>query len=170
VESSTLFLLVLLVTVAAFFDIRYHLLPNWLNAAAAAAGFINAYAHRGGSGLLFSLGGLAASFIAVLALHLFKAVEAGDVKLFGALGAITGIEFSLYSVMHSIVFAAIYGILILAVRRLLWTKLLETARGFLLTSVMHDIGFVKSLIHSGKIQMPFMYAVVPGVIVTIFYY
>ncbi|MNE97753.1 hypothetical protein D3C80_1961540 [compost metagenome] len=72
--------------------------------------------------------------------------------------------------MHSIAVAAIYAIVILLVRRLLWTKLLEAARSFFLSSVMSDIGFIKSVLNSGKIQMPFMYAVVPGVIVTCFYY
>ncbi len=169
-ESSTLIMLALFLACAAYMDIRYHLLPNWLNVAGVAAGMVNAWVHQGLPSLLFSLGGLAAGFVAMLVLHLFKAVEAGDVKLFAALGAMTGIEFSLYSVMHSIVFAALYGIVILAVRKLLWTKLLETIRSFLFTSVMRDLHAVRSLSRTGKIQMPFMYAVVPGVIVTIFYY
>ncbi|WP_059051547.1 A24 family peptidase [Paenibacillus senegalimassiliensis] len=169
-EVSTLILLSLLIVCAAYLDIRYHRLPNWLTVSGMAVGIGHALVLKGLAGLLFSLAGLAAGFAAMLILHLFKAVEAGDVKLFAALGALTGIEFSLYSVMHSIVFASLYAVIILAVRKLLWTKLLETFRAFLLTNASHHTGYVRSLLQTGKIHMPFMYAVVPGVIVTVFYY
>lgn len=169
-EVSTLILLALLIVCAAYFDIRYHRLPNWLTVSGMVVGIGHAFILKGLAGLLFSLAGLAAGFAAMLILHLFKAVEAGDVKLFAALGALTGIEFSLYSVMHSIVFASLYAVIILAVRKLLWTKLLETFRAFLLTHASNHTGYIRSLLQSGKIHMPFMYAVVPGVIVTVFYY
>lgn len=170
IPYSTLVLLILFISVALYTDARYSVIPNWLNLAGAAAGLVNALILQGAAGVLHALLGMAGGFLAVLALYLFKAVEAGDVKVFAAIGAITGTEFVLYAVMHSVVFAALYGLAILLVRRMLVATLMKALKDLVMASAMKDWRFIQNMTSQGKIQIPFMFAVVPGIIATCFYY
>lgn len=170
IPYSTLGLLIIFAGAAFYTDSRRSIIPNWLNLAGAAVGLMNAAWLNGINGVLYSIVGLAGGFLSVLILHMAKAVEAGDVKMFAAMGALTGAEFVLYVLMHSIVIAAVYAIVILLFRKLLITTLMNAMRDVLLASSLRNWRFVHSITQSGKIRMPFMYAVVPGVIATWFYY
>jgi prepilin peptidase CpaA len=75
-----------------YHDVRYRRIPNMLVLTALLAGLtINSFFggwHGLGSGVLgFGLG-----FIPMLLLHIFGAMGAGDVKLFGAVGTILGVS------------------------------------------------------------------------------
>jgi prepilin peptidase CpaA len=83
-------LLVVLVGVAAIFDIRSRRIPNWLVLAGLVGGILwNVYA-GGLSGLTRAGAGLAIGFVLYFPLYLLRARGAGDVKLLAAIGAITG--------------------------------------------------------------------------------
>jgi len=84
-------LLLALVLCAAIYDARYRRIPNWLTVSGALAGIaLNTFLYPGMSGLWFSLKGLLLGFGIYLALHLLRAMGAGDVKLMGAVGSIAG--------------------------------------------------------------------------------
>ena len=89
--------LISLVLTAAWFDVRYRRIPNWLSVSGVAVGLLlNAFLVGRGSqvfsvdGLVFALQGLAAGFGAYLFLYLLHAMGAGDVKLMAAVGALVG--------------------------------------------------------------------------------
>jgi prepilin peptidase CpaA len=83
--------LLILVLVAAFFDARTRRIPNWLTVSGVLAGLaLNTFLYPGLSGLWFALKGLIVAFAIYLALHLVRAMGAGDVKLMAAVGSITG--------------------------------------------------------------------------------
>jgi len=74
----------------AYIDVRYRRIPNKLVLATLIGGLcVNAF-FAGWSGLLTSLGGFLAAFAMMLVLHLIGTMGAGDVKLFGAIGAVIG--------------------------------------------------------------------------------
>ena len=88
---STL-LLVPLSAVIAYYDVRYRRIPNAFVLATLLAGVsINAI-FGGLPGVLASLGGCAFAFSLMFLLHVFGAMGAGDVKLFAAIGAVTGTQ------------------------------------------------------------------------------
>lgn len=86
----SIFLLVPLAAIIAYYDVRYRRIPNAFVLATLAAGVSM-------NGIFGGLGGVAASFMGcalafglMFMLHIFGAMGAGDVKLFAAIGAVTG--------------------------------------------------------------------------------
>ena len=87
--------LVLLAPLAIFviyYDVRYRRIPNVLVLSTLLAGISVNTAFGGWQGMLSSLEGFALAFFPMLLMHIFGAMGAGDVKLFGAVGAVLGVS------------------------------------------------------------------------------
>lgn len=87
--------LILLAPLAIFviyYDVRYRRIPNFLVLATLLAGISLNAAFSGFSGVLSSFEGFALAFFPMLLMHIFGALGAGDVKLFGAVGAVLGVS------------------------------------------------------------------------------
>jgi prepilin peptidase CpaA len=74
-----------------YHDVRYRRIPNLLVLTALVAGLAINIVFGGLHGLTNSLLGFGLAFIPMLLLHIFGAMGAGDVKLFGAVGTILGV-------------------------------------------------------------------------------
>jgi prepilin peptidase CpaA len=83
-------LLVPLAIVIGYYDVRYRRIPNAFVLAALAAGVTLNGIFGGLQGVAASLGGGILAFVLMFTLHIFGAMGAGDVKLFAAIGAVTG--------------------------------------------------------------------------------
>ena len=88
-------LLLVVVCMAAAYDVRYRRIPNWLTGSSILLGFaLNGFlamdTPNPWSGLMRSLLGFAAGFGFYFLLYAIRAMGAGDVKLMGAVGAIAG--------------------------------------------------------------------------------
>jgi prepilin peptidase CpaA len=86
--------LAVLVPLAAsviYHDVRYRRIPNMLVLTALIAGLAINTTLSGWHGLGSSLFGFGLGFLPMLLLHIFGAMGAGDVKLFGAVGTILGV-------------------------------------------------------------------------------
>jgi prepilin peptidase CpaA len=82
--------LVPLSVIISYYDVCYRRIPNPFVLATLTAGiFINAF-YGGINGMLTSLGGCLIAFTLMFVLHVFGAMGAGDVKLFAAIGSLTG--------------------------------------------------------------------------------
>jgi prepilin peptidase CpaA len=82
--------LVLLVVIAAYFDLRWRRIPNWLAFGGVLTGIgLNAFMNES-AGLKASLLGLGLAFVVYLPLYTVRGVGGGDVKLMAAVGAVTG--------------------------------------------------------------------------------
>jgi prepilin peptidase CpaA len=93
--SSSLFivmaaLLVPLAVIITYYDVRYRRIPNAFVLATLASGLIVNTIYGGLNGTFMSLGGCAIAFMLMFMLHIFGAMGAGDVKLFAAVGSLTG--------------------------------------------------------------------------------
>jgi len=87
--------LILLAPLAIFviyYDVRYRRIPNLLVLATLVAGISINIAFSGVPGMVSSLEGFALAFFPMLLMHIFGAMGAGDVKLFGAVGAVLGVS------------------------------------------------------------------------------
>jgi len=87
--------LLLLVPMAAFiiyYDVRYRRIPNLLVLGLLIGGLTINISFCGLSGALTSVEGFALAFLPMLLIHLFGAMGAGDVKLFGAVGSVIGVS------------------------------------------------------------------------------
>ena len=87
--------LLLLIPMAAFiiyYDVRYRRIPNVLVLGLLIGGFTINISFGGFGGALTSLEGFALAFVPMFLIHLFGAMGAGDVKLFGAVGSVIGVS------------------------------------------------------------------------------
>jgi prepilin peptidase CpaA len=162
-------LLAVFILTAFISDVRSSLIPNTLNVGAAMAGLLYHIAFDGWYGLLDSAIGLSIGFFILLVLYIFGALGAGDVKLFAALGALMGTVFVWQSIMYSLIYAGVIGLILLLVRK----KLIPVGKrmtGWLLSIVvLKDCLTFKKMKQQELLQFPFMYAVLPGVF-TAWYY
>ena len=85
-------LLVPLAGIITYYDVRYRRIPNVFVLATLVCGLVLNTLSGGTSGLLQSLGGLVFAFGLMLLMHIFGAMGAGDVKLFGAIGSVVGLN------------------------------------------------------------------------------
>ncbi|PWW02489.1 prepilin peptidase CpaA [Paenibacillus cellulosilyticus] len=146
-----------LIACALLTDVRSMRIPNVLCAGAFAAALLYGVIASGGHGLLVSIIGAAAGFVPMLAMYAVRGIGAGDVKLFGALGAWLGTQQVLNLMMYSILYAGAIGLLLLAVCRLwAWPERLLNRE----SSTNQDN--VKK--RRSPVRFPFMIAVAPAAV------
>lgn len=75
---------------AAYFDCRWRIIPNWLVLSALVLGLVGNLWLRGGRGVALAVGGLLLATMVYFPLYLLKGFGAGDVKLMMALGTVLG--------------------------------------------------------------------------------
>ena len=85
-------LLVPLAVIITYYDVRYRRIPNPFVLATLLSGLIINTIYGGWNGTLMSLAGCAIAFMLMFILHIFGAMGAGDVKLFAAIGSLTGVN------------------------------------------------------------------------------
>ncbi|MBD2865144.1 A24 family peptidase [Paenibacillus oceani] len=157
-----------LILVSFYHDVKQSKIPNRYTVAGIAAGVGYHAATGGWDGLAGSLFGFAAGFGIMLALYLFGAVGAGDVKLFGAIGAMAGGEFVINGALNSILFAAVIGLVLIAVRKQFVLRLRSTGALLFNLLLFRDMKGIVSYKKSAA-TFPFMYAVLPAMIFTATY-
>ncbi len=87
--------LLLLIPMAIFiiyYDVRYRRIPNVLVLGLLTGGLTINITSGGFNGALTSVEGFALAFLPMFLIHVFGAMGAGDVKLFGAVGSIIGVS------------------------------------------------------------------------------
>ncbi len=103
--------LVFFTAVAAYFDLRFSRIPNWLTLSGCVVGLALNTNREGLTGLRHAVLGLLTGFALYLPLWLLHARGAGDVKLLAAVGAFLGPQNTL---VLAIVAALVGGVLALA--------------------------------------------------------
>ncbi len=83
-------LLIPLAIIIIYYDVRYRRIPNAYVLATLISGITINATFGGLNGLLSSIGGCVIAFVLMFVLHVFGCMGAGDVKLFSAIGAVTG--------------------------------------------------------------------------------
>lgn len=166
------FIVLAIFTLIAFYnDVRFQKIPNWLTGSGVLIGFVVSIILYGFlNGLIFSGIGLVVGTVILLLLYFIKGVGAGDVKLFSAIGTISGVEFSLYALMYSVLFAGLIAILLLLYRIKFVKRMISHLTIFLVEKIMKKERAINSWIKKDIVQFPFMYAVLPGVMMTIYFY
>jgi len=89
-SSAALGLAVGMVTIAAYFDVRYRRIPNWLVAIGLCSGLLLNVWLVGLSGIGVALFGTLAGLALLLPFYVLRGMGAGDVKLLAAVGALVG--------------------------------------------------------------------------------
>lgn len=113
--------LLLLVCIAAAYDLRYRRIPNWLVVSGLMSAAVLQFTLHGRRGLQESALGFGLALLIYVPLYLLRAMGGGDLKLMAAVGALMGPEhwFSLF-----LVTAILGGVL--AILLLIWTGRVRT--------------------------------------------
>lgn len=164
--SIQFYFLAILLLIASYFDIKTSKIPNWLTMSGIAVGLLLHLIQNGVAGLSFSAIGLLVGGGVFMILYFFRALGAGDVKLFAAIGALVGTEFVLYSMMYSIVYAGVIGLIILLFTRSFMKRMLQVIFYLFETILSRDTKRLSKFKRKRSIRFPFMYAALPGVITT----
>jgi len=96
--------------VAAAWDIRKGIIPDWLTLTLLAAAMVYATLTGGFAGFLSSLGGAAVLGIVPFILFMKNAMGGGDVKLLAAMGAIYGAGTGLRFEFAALIIVSLWGI------------------------------------------------------------
>lgn len=88
-------LLIPLTVIITYYDVRYRRIPNAFVLATLLSGILINSIFGGLHGAFSSLGGCLFAFILMFIMHVFGAMGAGDVKLFAAIGSVTGAAYVL---------------------------------------------------------------------------
>jgi prepilin peptidase CpaA len=167
-----LIILSILIVYCFYTDVKYTRIPNKATIPGIFLGFIINTILMSDQGLLygliFSAKGFALGFGIFLVVHAFGGIGAGDVKLFGAIGALMGWEFTMYATVYSVFLAAIIGIVILIYKKDILKRLVNIP--FLIINALFSksIKPFREYKKYESFQFPFMYAVLPGIILTIY--
>ncbi|MCJ7840233.1 A24 family peptidase [Lederbergia sp. NSJ-179] len=164
------YVLFVFLLIAFFFDVKYNRLPNWLTVSGMTFGLLYHLITNGMDGLIFSVVGLLVAGIIFILLYIFRAIGAGDAKLFAAIGAIVGVEITLYLTMYSIVYAALIGIVILLFTKTFLRRLTDAFFTLVSTILSKELQMLEDYKVTRSTRFPFMYAVIPAVITTYYYY
>jgi prepilin peptidase CpaA len=151
-----------LYVIAAFVtDVRSMKIPNRLTLPVTVMGVLAHIIWGGWEGVLFSAAGFAVGFGVLFLMYMIGAVGAGDVKLFGGIGAWTGLAFGVHVIIYSVLYAGAIGLVILLFRRDS-AKRVRAMAGNLAGFFM--LGSLKLVNQEKTLKFPFMLAVLPGFI------
>jgi len=158
------YILFLLLLIALITDVKDEKLPNWLTMSGICFGLIYHLIVNGIDGFIFSVLGMLVAGGIFLVLYFFKALGAGDVKLFAAIGAIVGMQLVLYMMMYSILFAGLLAIIILLFTRTFLQRVTQMLFNIIGAVISKDLSGLKEYQAGKQTKFPFMYAVIPATI------
>jgi len=108
-----LFILTIVLLIAAVNDIRFHKIPNWLTYPSIIIGIFYNTINTGFDGLLFSIGGVGVGIGVMILFYLMAGTGAGDVKLMGAVGGFLGPKGVFIAFLSTSIVGGIYAIILL---------------------------------------------------------
>lgn len=106
-------IIILLITVSLFTDIRYRKIPNPVILTGIIAGLVYCIYCHGAAGILYSAAGLVCGILLLLLPFAAGGIGAGDVKLLGAIGAVEGAGFVFHVFLSSAVWGGIISVILL---------------------------------------------------------
>jgi prepilin peptidase CpaA len=101
---------------AVVLDVRYRKIPNILTFPVMLSGLVYHTLTNGGAGLFFSLGGLVTGLAVLMIFFLMGAMGAGDAKLMGAIGALSGTHVVLNAALISMLAGGVYALILILFR------------------------------------------------------
>jgi len=127
-NGHILVLVVALVCLAMYSDLRRRKIPNCLTLPAVALGFVLNFLGNGWNGLLFALLGLVVGMGLLMLPYLLGGMGGGDVKLMGALGSLLGS----HAVLNVFLYTSLVGGIIAIVMAVANRSLIEMLKRIVL--------------------------------------
>ncbi len=104
-----IYIILFFVVVTAVYDIAFGKIPNWLVLAVYITGSTYTFLHEGVQAVPGMLVGILLPIVLLFGLFYIRALGAGDVKLFSALGSVFGFQI-LDVILYAFIFGAVQSI------------------------------------------------------------
>lgn len=102
----------IVITIAAFLDLKYRRIPNLLTAPALVLGLILNFYYSGFTGLGKAFIAVFVMVVVLIIPFILRGLGAGDIKLLAAVAALNGLEFSVNVLLYTAVTGGIIAVLI----------------------------------------------------------
>lgn len=163
-----LVILVILVAMATFSDIRTRRIPNWLVAAGTVIAVVYHALSPFGEGAIFTLAGLAVGMAILIPLYVLRTMGAGDVKLMGMVGAFVGTAAVINVVLATMVAGGLLALAVTACKRML-PQLIANLRDMMIQRHIRGMGFGTAITAPNSVgKMPYALAIATGTFFQIF--
>ena len=130
--NTTDYLLIILLGFSVFYDLKQKRIPNFLTFPAMLLGLFIYTFNGGWSGFLQGFAGFGIGIAVFFIPFALGGMGAGDVKLMGAIGALKGLEFILYTTVFTALLGGIMALAILFLKGQLYTSI---KKGLLMVAV-----------------------------------
>jgi prepilin peptidase CpaA len=111
--SIPFFILIIILCISVFYDIRYRRIPNWLTLPAIVFGLGYHLITGGLDGLGFSALGMVVGFGFFFLFYVAGGMGAGDVKLMAAIGSILGPKDAVYACAYTAIAGGVYALILI---------------------------------------------------------
>lgn len=163
IEMLPIGILVLMLGVAVYTDIRFGKIYNKLTLPCMALGILLSAVSNGWMGFLSSIGGILIILIPFLLFAPAAGIGGGDVKLMMAVGALLGYKAAIWAVLIS----AVVGGALAVITVLIYREFLSTTKNVFLSAVLKAPVFLTS--GSKGLKVRYSPAIAIGTILTIIY-
>lgn len=160
---ASLLVLLLVLTVAVYMELKESRIPNWLTLSGMALGLLIAYIH-GQPAFWASLGGLVIGFGFLFIFYVFGGVGGGDVKLMGAAGALMGAELIKPALFYTTFIGAFLAVMLVIWRQDFWLRINQ---GFRQLAFWRK-GKQEEVIKIPQITVPYGLAIATGCLLALF--
>ena len=120
IHLAAMGILILLLAVSVFTELKDHRIPNWLTLSGAGMGLFLGYL-PGGADLASSIIGFAIGFGVLFIFYVFGGMGGGDVKLMGAVGALQGSPLIFTTVVYTALIGGVMAVFILIWHQKFWS-------------------------------------------------
>jgi prepilin peptidase CpaA len=121
-----LIVLLVLIFIAAFFDVKSHIIPNIITYSGMLAALAFFSAINGFDGLLFSLKGIGLGIGLLIIPYIIGGMGAGDAKLMGVVGGFLGAKGVLNAFLVTAVVGGIYALLLMLLFRTQYAEYIKS--------------------------------------------
>lgn len=162
-----LIVLLSILGVAVLSDLRVRRIPNLLILFGLVVAWLAGYVAGGWSGLLDSLAGMALGMALFIPFFIPRLVGAGDVKLFGVVGGLIGLDAVLPVFLFTLVAGGVLGVIAVLLSRS-WSKFFGNLKLFLIWLLYRVKGTEMSLSDvetQSAVRIPYAIAIATGSII-----
>jgi prepilin peptidase CpaA len=160
--------LIILVSAAAWTDLRTRRIPNWITVSGASIGLVLHIYYAGISGAIQSLAGAALGLAIFLGLYAAGGMGAGDVKLFGAVGAFAGPQSLLLVFVFTGLLGGIAGVALASYRGRLQQTLERTREIFVNMGRMRWQQLRATADAPNALRLPYGAVIAGGTLISLF--
>ncbi|MFZ5353632.1 MAG: A24 family peptidase [Bacillota bacterium] len=157
----------ILISVSLYNDLLYRKIPNKITVSAAVTGLAVNLVANSITGLFDSILAILLGFVLMLIPFLIGGIGGGDVKLIIAIGAISGMRFTFYTIIFTAMAGAAIALFIIICQKTFLKSITNVWKYLISTILLRDL--VPIDVDEKQSSFPYGLAIAAGVVITLIY-